>query len=419
MRSNYFNLELSACAAHAGSQFLLVRKATHISDMKNVYVLSAAMTKFGKSPLSGRELALEASKKAIIRAGISPKDIEAGFVANAFSLTEKQGHLGPILMSGLGIPDTPASTIESACASGGSAVREAWVNIGAGLYDCMLVVGVEKVSQLDTITATTYFSFGSDYVFEGSCGASFPGLYGAIARAHMTKYGTTEEQFANVAVKNHENALSNPNAHLHKKITVDDVMRSPVVASPLKLFDACPFSDGAAATILCSEDFLKKIGRTPSEEIVIRGSGRAGGTGALHQREELTSLNAAVLAGREAFKRADLGAKDIDFAEVHDCFTVAEFVAEEDLGLVPRGEAAKLTQEGYTTIKGELPVNPSGGLKAKGHPVGATGVGQVVEVYEQLHGEAGGRQVGDARIALTHNVGATGGSCAVHIFEIP
>lgn len=386
--------------------------------MKNVYVLSAAMTKFGKTSLSARELALEASKKAILEAGLSPAEIEAGFVANAFSLSEKQGHLGPIIMSGLGIPDVPASTIESACASGGSAIREAWVNIGSGLYDCMLVVGVEKVSQLDTITATTYFSFGSDYVFEGSCGASFPGLYGSIARAHMTKYGTTEEQFANVAVKNHENAMSNPNAHLHKKITVDDVMRSPVVASPLKLFDACPFSDGAAAAILCSEDFLKKVGKTSSDQILIRGSGRAGGTGALHQREDLTSLNAAVLAGREAFRRANLGPKDIDFAEVHDCFTVAELVAEEDLELAPRGQAAKLTQEGYTSLKGEIPVNPSGGLKAKGHPVGATGVGQVVEVFEQLHGRAGGRQVENAKVGLTHNVGATGGSCAVHIFEM-
>ena len=386
--------------------------------MKSVYVLSAEMTKYGKSQLSARELALEASKKAILEAGISPTDVQAGFVANAFSLSEKQGHLGPIIMSGLGIPDVPASTIEAACASGSAAIREAWVNIGAGLYDCMLVVGVEKVSQLDTITATTYFSFGSDYIFEGSCGASFPGLYGALARAHMTKFGTTEEQLATVAVKNHENALSNPNAHLHKKITIDDVLKSPVVASPLKLFDACPFSDGAAAAILCSEDFLRKSRGKISDQISIRGSGRAGGTGALHQRDDMTSLNAAILAGREAFKRANLTQKDIDFAEVHDCFTIAELVAEEDLGFVPRGQAAKLTQEGYTKLKGELPINPSGGLKAKGHPVGATGVGQVVEIYEQLHRKAGGRQVEDARIGLTHNVGATGGSCAVHIFEI-
>lgn len=386
--------------------------------MRNVYILSAGITKYGKFPLSARELALEASKKAIVEAGISPTDIQAGFVANAFSLAEKQGHLGPIIMSGLGIPDIPASTIESACASGSSAIREAWVNIGSGLYDCMLAVGVEKVSQLDTITATTYFSFGSDYIFEGACGASFPGLYGALARAHMTKYGTTEEQLAAVAVKNHENALSNPNAHLHKKITIEDVMHSPVVANPLKLFDACPFSDGAAAAILCSEDFVKKVRGSTSGAILIRGSGRAGGTGALHQREDMTSLNAAVLAGREAFKRANLTQKDIDFAEVHDCFTIAELVAEEDLGFVPRGEAAKLSSQGYTKIGGELPINPSGGLKAKGHPVGATGIGQVVEVYEQFHGKAGGRQVKDARIALTHNVGATGGSCAVHIFEL-
>ena len=386
--------------------------------MRDVYVLSADMTKFGKTQLSGRELALEASKKAITSAGISPTDIQAAFVANAFSLSEKQGHLGPIIMSGLSVPDVPATTVESACASGSSAIREAWVNIGAGIYDCMLVVGVEKVSQLDTITATTYFSFGSDYIFEGTCGASFPGLYGALARAHMSKFGTTEEQMAVVAVKNHENALANPFAHLHKRITIDDVMHSPVVASPLKLFDACPFSDGAAAAVLCSEDFVRRLRGSVSNEVIIRGSGRAGGTGALHQREDMTSLNAAVLAGREAFGRAGMTPKDIDFAEVHDCFTIAELVAEEDLGFFPRGEAARYTQDGSTKLNGEMPVNPSGGLKAKGHPVGATGVGQVVEVFEQLHGRANGRQVKDARVGLAHNVGATGGSCAVHIFEV-
>jgi acetyl-CoA C-acetyltransferase len=277
-------------------------------------------------------------------------------------------------------------------------------------------VGVEKVSQLDTITATTYFSFGSDYIFEGSCGASFPGLYAAIARAHMQKYGTKEEELATVAVKNHENALSNPKAHFHKKITVDDVMKSLVVASPLKLFDACPFSDGAAAAILCSEEFAKDVLGKKSDLVTIKGSGRAGGTGALHQRNDLTSLNASVLAAREAFARANLSLKDIDLAEVHDCFTIAEIVAAEDLGFFRRGEAARAEMEGITKIGGEIPINPSGGLKAKGHPVGATGVGQVVEVFEQLHGKANGRQVRDARIALTHNVGATGGSCAVHIF---
>lgn len=386
--------------------------------MKNVYVLGAEMTKFGKSPLSARELALVASRKAIESAGVSPTDVQAGFVANAFSLSEKQGHLGPIVMSGLGIPDVPASTVESACSSGASAIREAWINIIAGIYDCMLVVGVERVSQLDTITATTYFSFGSDYVFEGACGASFPGLYGSVARAHMTKYGTTEEELASVAVKNHDNALKNPNAHLHKKITIDDVMKSPVVASPLKLYDACPFSDGAAAAILCSEEFLARNGRKGSHEpIKILASGRAGGTGALHQRPDLTTLQAAVLAGREAFKMASMTTKDIDFVEVHDCFTIAELVALEDLGFFPRGEAAKAGLEGRTRLNGEISVNPSGGLKAKGHPVGATGVGQVVEVFEQLNHAAGDRQVNDARVAMTHNVGATGGSCGVHIFS--
>jgi acetyl-CoA C-acetyltransferase len=383
--------------------------------LRNVYLIGAGMTNFGKIGLSARELALQASKEAILSAGIENKDIQAAFVANSFSLLEKQGHLGPIIMSGLGIPDIPASTIEAACASGGCAIREAFINIGSGMYDLILVVGAEKVSQLDTIKATTFFSFGSDYLFEGACGASFPGLYATIARAHMERYGTREEDMAQVAVKNHRNGYENPRAHLRKLITIEDVMHSPIVASPLKLFDACPFSDGAAAVVLCSEDFLENK-KKKEGAIRILGSGRAGGTGALHQREDLTSIRATQLAAREAFRWAKLEPKDIDLAEVHDCFTIAELIAMEDIGLVQKGKAAIAEREGLTEVDGKIPVNPSGGLKAKGHPVGATGVGQVVEIFEQLNQKAGKRQVPNARVALTHNVGATGGSCAVHIF---
>lgn len=372
------------------------------------------MTKFGKSEWSSRELALQASKEAIEGGGINPKRIQAAFVSNAFALTEHQGHLGPIIMSGLGIPDIPSTTVEAACSSGAAALREAYINVGAGIYNCMLVVGVEKVSHLDTITATTLFSYGSDQLFESACGASFPGLYAAIARAHMTKYGTTEEQMALVAVKNHDNGLRNPKAHLHKAITVEDVLKSPVVASPLKLYDSSPFSDGSAAAVVCSEEFAKQHN---DNFIYVVGSGKAGASGALHQRDDLTSLSSSRLAAREAFRQANLELKDIDFAEVHDCFTIAEIVAMEDIGFAEKGKAVHMIEDGATRIDGHLPINPSGGLKAKGHPVGATGLAQVVEVFEQLTGRAGTRQVTDAEVALTHNVGATGGSCAVHIFR--
>ena len=383
--------------------------------MNKVFLIGAAGTKYGKSNLTARDLSMLASKHAIESSGIKSHDIQAAFVANAFGMAEKQGHLGPLLMSSLGIPHVPSSTIEAACCSGGSAFREAYINVASGFYDVMLVTGTEKVSHLDTLTATTYFAYGGDYLFEGNSGASFPGLYAAMARAHMHDHGTTEEELAAVAVKNHNNGIFNEKAHLQKKITVDDVLKSPVVADPLKFFDSCPFSDGAAAVIIASEEFMNK--NRLEKKVSIKGSGRSGGSGSLHTRDNISSLESTIKASREAFGQAGINVKEIDFAEVHDCFTIAEIIAMEDLGIFEKGQASKAVVEGRTAINGEIPINPSGGLKSKGHPVGATGVGQIVEVFDQLTGNSGKRQVNDARIGLTHNVGATGGSCAVHIFE--
>ena len=383
--------------------------------MNKVFLIGAAGTKYGKSNLTARDLSMLASKHAIESSGIKSHDIQAAFVANAFGMAEKQGHLGPLLMSSLGIPHVPSSTIEAACCSGGSAFREAYINVASGFYDVMLVTGTEKVSHLDTLTATTYFAYGGDYLFEGNSGASFPGLYAAMARAHMHEHGTTEEELAAVAVKNHNNGIFNEKAHLQKKITVDDVLKSPVVADPLKFFDSCPFSDGAAAAIIASEEFMNK--NRLEKKVSIKGSGRSGGSGSLHTRDNISSLESTIKASREAFGQAGINVKEIDFAEVHDCFTIAEIIAMEDLGIFEKGQASKAVVEGRTAINGEIPINPSGGLKSKGHPVGATGVGQIVEVFDQLTGNSGKRQVNDARIGLTHNVGATGGSCAVHIFE--
>ena len=386
-----------------------------MENMNKVFLLSAAGTKYGKANLTARDLSMLASKRAIENAGINPQDIQAAFVANAFGMAEKQGHLGPLLMSSLGIPHVPSSTIEAACCSGGSAFRQAYINVASGFYDVMLVVGTEKISHLDTLTATTYFSYGGDYCFEGNSGASFPGLYATMARSHMNEYGTTEEELASVAVKNHDNGVLNDKAHLQKKITIDEVLKSPIVADPLKLYDSCPFSDGAAATIIASEDFMNK--NNLQKRVSIKGSGRSGGEGSLHTRKNINSLESAVRASREALKQAGIDIKKIDFAEVHVCFTIAEIIAMEDIGIFEKGEASKAALEGRTSINGEIPINPSGGLKSKGHPVGATGVGQIVEVYEQLTESSTQRQVKNANIGLTHNVGATGGSCAVHIFE--
>jgi acetyl-CoA C-acetyltransferase len=379
-----------------------------------VCVLGAGSTKYGKLNEGIIEIALKASIDAIDSAGITPKDIQAGYISNVFGVTDRQVHMAPVIMSNLGVPEVPGLTIESACGSGSIMFREAYANVAAGFYDCILGLGVEKITHTGTIQSTTLFSYCSDFFYEGGNGASFPGLFASIARSYMAKYKASEEDLARVAVKNHENGILNPKAHVRKKITIDDVLKSPVVASPLKLYDCCPFSDGASAIILCSEDFAKKIGR-PFIEVI--GSGRGASPAAVQGRDDITTIPSTVAAATQAYKMAGITAKDIDFAEVHDCFTIAELIDIEDLGFFKKGAGANAVREGATSRDGEIPINPSGGLKSKGHPIGATGIGQVVEVFEQLTGKAEQRTVRDAEVALTHNFGATGASAAVHIFK--
>ena len=382
--------------------------------VNKVCVLGAGSTKYGKLDESIIEIALNASKDAIDSAGISPKNIEAGYISNVFGVADKQVHMAPVIMSNLGIPYVPGLTIESACGSGSVMFREAYANVAAGFYDCVLGLGVEKITHTGTIQSTTLFSYCSDFFYEGGNGASFPGLFASIARAYMTAYKANEEDLAHVAVKNHQNGILNPKAHVRKKITIDDVLKSPVVASPLKLYDCCPFSDGASAVILCNEEVARKSG-TPYIEII--GSGRGASPAAVQGRQDITTIPSTVAAAKQAYKMANITPKDVDFAEVHDCFTIAEIIDIEDLGFFPKGAAAQAVREGATRRNGEIPINPSGGLKSKGHPIGATGIGQVVEVFEQFTGKAGERTIKDAEYALTHNFGATGASSAVHIFR--
>src|SRR6188472_2652987 len=379
-----------------------------------VCVLGAGSTRYGKLNESIIELALDASREAILSAGISPKDIGAGYISNVFGAADKQVHIAPVIMSNLGIPYVPGLTIESACGSGSVMLREAFANVYAGFYDCVLAVGVEKVTHTGTALSTTLFSYCSDFFYEGGNGASFPGLFASIARAYLTKYKATEADLAHVAVKNHENGLLNPKAHIRKRITIDDVLNSPVVASPLKVYDCCPFSDGASAVILCSEDFAKKNG---NNYVKVIGSGRGGSPAAVQSREDITTIPSTLIAANQAYKMAGVTPKDIDFAEVHDCFTIAEIIDIEDLGFFKKGTGGIAAKEGITRRNGEIPINPSGGLKSKGHPIGATGIGQVVEVFEQFTGKAGDREIRNAEYALTHNFGATGASSAVHIFR--
>ncbi len=378
-----------------------------------VWILGAASNRFGKMQESGREAAARVSLEAIETAGLSPRDIGYTFVSNAFGLAERQAHVGPLINTALGIPEVPSCTIESACSSSSAALHEAFVHIAGGFLDAALVVGAEKLSHLDTLTATSYFAIGADYPFESHNGATFPGLYATIANAHMKRFGTRPEQLGSVAVKNHANAALNPHAHFQKPITMDTYLASPVVASPLRLFDCCPFSDGAAALVVVAAD---RYPNPSTEPLVIRASARAGSIADMHDRTQLTSLPASRQAAQAAYRQARLETKDIDFLEVHDCFTIAELVALEDLGFFAPGAAGPATVEGVTARDGRLPVNPSGGLKAKGHPVSATGASQVVEIFEQFNGRAASRQVPHAETALAHNVGATGSSCSVHIF---
>lgn len=382
--------------------------------MKKVYVIGTGMTKFGKLEKTGRELAIDATNDAILESGINVRDIEATYVSNAFGIGEEQLHMGPIINGSLGIPEIPSLSIESACSGGSAAFNQAYIALSGGYYDAALVVGYEKLSMNRTPENTKYFAMASDYWYEGMNGVTFPGLYALMASAHMNRYGTTEEMLGSVSIKNHRNGSYNSKAHLQKEIDMDTYLKSPVVASPLKLYDACPFSDGAAAVVLVNEDF--NIDRP--EKIEVLASARAGSMATLQDRKELTGIPGARIATEKALKVSGLELKDITFVEVHDCFTIAEIMALEDIGFFPRGEGGRASLDGLTQFDGRLPVNSSGGLKAKGHPISATGIAQIVEIHDQmLYKVDSHRQVRDPHIGLTHNVGATGGSVSINIFR--
>lgn len=379
-----------------------------------VAIIGVGMTKFGEHwDRQLRDLFVEAALEAIDDARIDLRDIKAMFIGNMGSgMWVEQEHLGPLLADYLGIPGVSSLKVESACASSGMAFRLGVMSVAAGLYEIVLVGGVEKMTDVTTGESTHHLASAADREWEAFYGVTFPGLFALIARRHMKQYGTTREQLAKVAVKNHKHGYHNPKAQFQRLITVDDVLRSPLVADPLRLLDCSPISDGAAVVIIARADIARRFTDTP---VYVLGSGAATDTIALHDRDDITTLRSVVLAAREAYSMAKVEPKDINLAEVHDCFTIAEILAYEDLGFAKKGEGGKLIDEGVTELGGKIPVNPSGGLKAKGHPVGATGVAQVIEVTLQLRNEAGKRQVQNAEIGLTQNIGGSGASCTVHI----
>ncbi|MEM2527674.1 MAG: thiolase domain-containing protein, partial [Candidatus Bathyarchaeia archaeon] len=304
--------------------------------------------------------------------------------------------------------------VEVACASSGAAIRYGIFAILSGLYDTVMVGGFEKMTHRTTFEATEYLAMASDFPLEQWNGATFPGLFALMATAHMHEYGTTEEQMALVAVKNHHNGALNPKAHLQREVTVEQVLGSRVIAKPLKLFDCSLISDGASCAILTRPEIARKYTDTP---VYIIGSGHGTDAIGLYERDSLTSLESIRRAAKEAYEMAALGPEDIDVAEVHDCFTIAEIIAYEDLGFCKPGEGGKFIESGAPTLDGDLPVNTSGGLKAKGHPVGATGVAQLYEIYLQLTGQADRRQVDGCEVGLTQNLGGSGATCIVHIYR--
>jgi len=411
---------------------------------RGVAVVGAGMSKFGAFPgKSSRDLFVDAFQelRASVDKGFNPKDIEAFYLGNfSADLFEGQAHLAPIVANWIGLSPIPAVRLEGACASSSVALRDAILAIASGAYDMVLVGGVEKMTDLPIAKVTDTLATAADVTYEVAAGYTFPGFYASMAVAYMDKYGATPETFMKVGFKNHENGALNEKAQFGARIA--DVMESkkrraekkgrpiptwesemdflkdnranPMIAWPMRLFDCSPVSDGAATLLLVSEDIATQFTDDP---LYIIGSGAAS-DGALHSRQTITSIPAAKIAAAKAYEMAGVTADDIKVAEVHDCFTVAEVMASEDLGFFAPGKGGAAAEAGETARDGSHPINTSGGLKSKGHPVGASGVGQVLEIWKQLRGVAGERQLsGDINLGLTHNVGGTGQTCLVHIFE--
>jgi acetyl-CoA C-acetyltransferase len=411
---------------------------------RGVAVVGAGMSKFGCFPgFTSRDIFVDAYKDLLttVDKGIDPKDIEAFYLGNYSSdLFEGQAHLAPIIANWIGLSPIPAVRLEGACASSSVAFREGMIAIASGLYDIVLVGGIEKMTDLPISAVTDTLATAADIPYEVSAGFTFPGFYASMATAYMHAYGATPETFMKVTIKNHFNGSLNPKAQFGQKISdimeikkenaikkgrpvpqwaneiefLSDDKANPVIAWPMRLYDCSPVSDGGAALLLVSEDLAHQFTDHP---IFVIGSGAAS-DGPLHARSSLTSIPSAKLAADKAYEMAGVSASDIKLAEVHDCFTIAEIIATEDLGFFDEGKGGEAAEEGQTSRSGSKPTNTSGGLKSKGHPVGASGAGQVVEIWKQLRGQAGNRQLdGNPDLGLTHNVGGTGQTCVVNIFE--
>ncbi len=375
------------------------------------------MTPFGESPeRTSRDLFAQATNEAFADAGLEPEVVDELFYGNFMGeFAETQGHQGPLMAEAAGI-SAPATRIESACASSGVAVRFGVNHIRSGQADVVLVGGAERMKNISTAEGTKALSAAADALWEVRAGVTFPGAYSLMANRYFHEFGGSREDLAHVAVKNHEHAIENELAQFQMAIDVEDVIDAPTVSEPFGLYDCSPMSDGASAALLVSDEFAETHDLDAS--IAITGSGQASDSLALQDRVSIPETPAGKQAGEMAFEDAGISPEDVDLAEVHDCFTIAEVLALEALGFYEPGEAITAAREGETTIDGKLPVNLSGGLKAKGHPVGATGCAQVTELTKLLRGDhVNSDAVSDATVGLTHNAGGTVASCVVHILE--
>lgn len=375
---------------------------------KKVAVIGVGHSRFGvRSDATIQEIAFEAVKDAFEDAGVRQKDVELSVVGTAGTRTYELMPAVPI-NEYVGLQEKGPIRVEAACATGSAAVHTAYANVASGQVDVAMAIGVEKMREVDTATSMAVGGRGGNYLWEFHLfGTSFPAYYALHATAHMAKYGTTEEQMAKVAVKAHKYGAMNPYAHFQREITIEKALKSRVITWPLKLYDCCPISDGAAAVILASEDNVKKL--KLENPVWVDAIGFSSDTSNICRRDDYVGLRAAVRASQMAYKRAKIAPQDVDVATVHDCFTIAEIMAYEDLGFCKKGEGGRLLDEGQTEIGGEIPVNVDGGLKSKGHPLGATGCSMIYELTKQLRGEAGKRQVPlKNHVALAHNVGGTG-----------
>ena len=386
--------------------------------MTGVRVAGVGLTHFGRHPeRTGRDLFGEAALTAREESGVPPEDIESINYGNFMgALAERQGHQAPLMAEMAGV-QCPATRYEEACASAGVAVREAVRTVRSGEADVVLAGGCERMTNLSTADVTEGLATAADELYEIRAGMTFPGAYALMERAYFESFGGSREDLANVAVKNHDNALPNEYAQFHRAITVDEVLDAPMVSDPVGLLDACPVTDGASALVLVSDEYAEAEGL--DAPVSITGSGQGGDNLALHDREHLAVTPATERAAAEAYDDAGCSADDVDVVEVHDCFTIAEVLAIEGLGFYENGDGIGAARRGETTATGDLPVNLSGGLKAKGHPVGATGGSQIAEMTRLLRGDhPNSDYVEDATLGVTHNAGGTVASAVVHVLEV-